>query len=193
MPFPRVIPHSDGAGVIDRAGDGVPASRVGSLGLVLRGADLPALRHGCRVRRRSGGGRPCRCPTACPSSKGPASASPASPPIAASMSPGRSRAAWCSSRAGPARSASVPCNSPAGRCPRHRRGTLGRGRGRRVAGRGPRRSSVTARPGGLCRGATAKPRCSALNRPASSRPRPAAGSGQPPSRFWSRQAAEENF
>jgi NADPH2:quinone reductase len=29
MPFPRVIPHSDGAGTIDRVGDGVPASRFG--------------------------------------------------------------------------------------------------------------------------------------------------------------------
>jgi NADPH2:quinone reductase len=29
MPFPRVIPHSDGAGVVDRVGTGVPASRVG--------------------------------------------------------------------------------------------------------------------------------------------------------------------
>lgn len=29
MAFPRVIPHSDGAGVIDSAGDGVPQSRVG--------------------------------------------------------------------------------------------------------------------------------------------------------------------
>jgi NADPH2:quinone reductase len=29
MPFPRVIPHSDGAGVIDEVGDGVPAARVG--------------------------------------------------------------------------------------------------------------------------------------------------------------------
>lgn len=29
MPYPRVIPHSDGAGVIDRVGEGVPASRVG--------------------------------------------------------------------------------------------------------------------------------------------------------------------
>ncbi len=29
MTFPRVIPHSDGAGVIDRVGVGVPASRVG--------------------------------------------------------------------------------------------------------------------------------------------------------------------
>jgi len=27
--FPRVIPHSDGAGTIDRVGDGVPASRLG--------------------------------------------------------------------------------------------------------------------------------------------------------------------
>jgi NADPH2:quinone reductase len=29
MPFPRVIPHSDGMGVIDAVGDGVPAQRVG--------------------------------------------------------------------------------------------------------------------------------------------------------------------
>lgn len=29
MPFPRVVPHSDGAGTIDAAGKGVPASRVG--------------------------------------------------------------------------------------------------------------------------------------------------------------------
>src|SRR3954468_23276075 len=29
MPYPRVVPHSDGAGVIDAVGDGVPASRVG--------------------------------------------------------------------------------------------------------------------------------------------------------------------
>src|SRR5437016_4636762 len=29
MPYPRVVPHSDGAGTIDRVGDGVPASRVG--------------------------------------------------------------------------------------------------------------------------------------------------------------------
>src|SRR5262245_30295173 len=29
MPYPRVIPLSDGAGVFDRVGDGVPASRVG--------------------------------------------------------------------------------------------------------------------------------------------------------------------
>lgn len=29
MPFPRVVPHSDGAGVIDRVGPGVPQSRLG--------------------------------------------------------------------------------------------------------------------------------------------------------------------
>ena len=29
MPFPRIIPHQDGAGVIDKAGPGVAASRVG--------------------------------------------------------------------------------------------------------------------------------------------------------------------
>ena len=29
LPFPRIVPHSDGAGVIDSVGDGVPAARVG--------------------------------------------------------------------------------------------------------------------------------------------------------------------
>src|SRR5882724_6232406 len=29
MPFPRVIPHSDGAGILEKAGEGVSASRVG--------------------------------------------------------------------------------------------------------------------------------------------------------------------
>lgn len=29
MPFPRIIPHQDGAGVIDAVGDGVPPSRIG--------------------------------------------------------------------------------------------------------------------------------------------------------------------
>jgi NADPH2:quinone reductase len=29
MPFPRVMPHSDGMGVIDAVGDGVPAQRIG--------------------------------------------------------------------------------------------------------------------------------------------------------------------
>jgi len=29
MPYPRVVPHSDGAGIIDGVGDGVPVSRLG--------------------------------------------------------------------------------------------------------------------------------------------------------------------
>ena len=29
LPFPRIVPHSDGAGVIDRVGEGVPPSRIG--------------------------------------------------------------------------------------------------------------------------------------------------------------------
>ena len=28
LPFPRIVPHSDGAGVIDQAGDGVPPARI---------------------------------------------------------------------------------------------------------------------------------------------------------------------
>src|SRR5215207_8980376 len=30
MPYPRVIPHSDGAGVVDAVGDGIDISRVGT-------------------------------------------------------------------------------------------------------------------------------------------------------------------
>ena len=29
MPFPRIVPHSDGAGVIERIGEGVESARVG--------------------------------------------------------------------------------------------------------------------------------------------------------------------
>ena len=43
MPYPRVIPHSDGAGTIDQVGDGVDASWVGK----------QALPHLLRWRARS--------------------------------------------------------------------------------------------------------------------------------------------
>ncbi len=36
--FPRVIPHSDGAGEIDQVGDGVPASRIGERVWIWNGA-----------------------------------------------------------------------------------------------------------------------------------------------------------
>lgn len=38
MPFPRVVPHSDGAGVIDQVGPGVPPSRMGERVWVYQGA-----------------------------------------------------------------------------------------------------------------------------------------------------------
>src|SRR4051812_44364495 len=34
LPYPRVIPHSDGAGVVDAVGDGVDAARIGARGWV---------------------------------------------------------------------------------------------------------------------------------------------------------------
>jgi len=51
MPYPRVIPHSDGAGVIDAVGSGVVRSRVGRRVWVY-GAVLPTLRHCGPVHRR---------------------------------------------------------------------------------------------------------------------------------------------
>ncbi len=29
MPYPRIVPHSDGSGVVDAVGDGVDSARVG--------------------------------------------------------------------------------------------------------------------------------------------------------------------
>jgi NADPH2:quinone reductase len=44
MPYPRVIPHSGGAGSIDLVGEGVPADRSGNG--VPRRAIVPPLWHG---------------------------------------------------------------------------------------------------------------------------------------------------
>jgi NADPH2:quinone reductase len=38
LPFPRIVPHSDGAGVIDQVGEGVPAERLGEPVWVWNGA-----------------------------------------------------------------------------------------------------------------------------------------------------------
>lgn len=44
MPYPRVIPHSDGAGIVERVGEGVPsewvAGRAGANEVVVAGPDL---------------------------------------------------------------------------------------------------------------------------------------------------------
>src|SRR5258708_14154628 len=42
--FPRVIPHSDGAGVIDKVGSGVPPSRAGERGWVWNAPWKPPFR-----------------------------------------------------------------------------------------------------------------------------------------------------
>lgn len=59
MPFPQVIPHSDGAGVIDGVGAGVDPARVGRR---VYGPVLPALWHGRPADRgaRPAGHRPPR-------------------------------------------------------------------------------------------------------------------------------------
>jgi NADPH2:quinone reductase len=116
MPYPRVVPHSDGAGVIDPVRDGVSASRVGErvwcygaqsyrpFGTAAEYAVVPT-------------GHAVPLPAGVLSSRGRASASPASPPTAASTPPGRSPGRWSSFRAGPGRSGCAPSNWPAGPAP----------------------------------------------------------------------------
>src|SRR2546425_7721077 len=53
MPFSKVIPHSDGAGVIDKVGQRVPSSRFRRAGLVLWSAELSPFRQRRGVRRCS--------------------------------------------------------------------------------------------------------------------------------------------
>ncbi len=45
--WPRVIPQSDGAGVIDQVGDGVPKSRIGERVLDLERTVEARVGHGC--------------------------------------------------------------------------------------------------------------------------------------------------
>jgi len=56
MPYPRVIPHSDAAGVIDRVGDGVDSTRLGQR-VDIRGPVLSPVRHRRAVHRRTRGAR----------------------------------------------------------------------------------------------------------------------------------------
>jgi NADPH2:quinone reductase len=72
MPFPRVIPHSDGMGIIDALGEGVDRARVGQrvwLWNLARAAPSapPPRRSACSRRRRS------RYPAACRAKPVPAS------------------------------------------------------------------------------------------------------------------------
>ncbi len=60
--YPRVIPHSDGAGVIDMIGDGVPAAAQRRTRLGLERAMEAAVRHLRRIRGAAGAvcGADCR-------------------------------------------------------------------------------------------------------------------------------------
>ena len=75
LAFPRVIPHSDGAGEIDAVGDGVPKSRLGERVWVWNGQWQRPFGTACRVHRAAGraGGALYRTPRA--SSRAPPSAS----------------------------------------------------------------------------------------------------------------------
>ena len=92
MPYARVIPHSDGAGVVDALGDGVGTEWLGRHG---SGATAPsrtvrsALPPTTRVVPLALG---CRCPTTSRSSRGPASASRRLPRIVVFTSQDQSRA-----------------------------------------------------------------------------------------------------
>ena len=75
LPFPRIVPHSDGAGLIDAVGEGV--ERDGSVSAYGSGT-RPGAAHTAPPRntwlfRRS---RPCRCRTASTSKSAPAWAFP---------------------------------------------------------------------------------------------------------------------
>jgi NADPH:quinone reductase len=74
LPYPRIVPHSDGAGVIDQVGAGVPTERIGQRVWLWNAAWGRAYGSAagfvaCRRRRR------CRCPTTPASKPAPALAS----------------------------------------------------------------------------------------------------------------------
>ena len=116
MPYPRVIPHSDAAGVIDAVGDGVDARRVGQRVWV----------YGAQSYRPFGTAaqytvvpdhRPSPCPTTSATSSARASASPASPRTAPCSPTARSTARRSWSTACSAGSARWPPSSPTGPAP----------------------------------------------------------------------------
>lgn len=113
MPFPRVVPHSDGAGVIDAVGAQVDVHRVGQRVWV----------YGAQSYRPFGTAaqytvvpdhQAAPCPATSVTSWARASASPASPPTAPSSPMARSTADWSWSTEFSAASAPWPPSSPTG-------------------------------------------------------------------------------
>ena len=117
MPYPRVIPHSDAAGVIDAVGDRSRRPPRRAAGVGVRRPVLPPLRHRRPVHRRTRPTWPSRCPTTSATSWARASASPASPPTAPSSPTARSTASSSWSTESSAASAPWPPSSPAGPAP----------------------------------------------------------------------------
>jgi NADPH:quinone reductase-like Zn-dependent oxidoreductase len=116
MPFPRVIPHSDGAGVIDAVGAGVDVHRVGQRVWVY-GAQSTAPSAPPPSTPSYPTTRPRPCPTTSVTSWARASASPASPLTAPSSPTARSTANWSWSTEFSAASAPWPPSSPTGPAP----------------------------------------------------------------------------
>ena len=57
LAFPRIVPHSDGMGVVDAVGEGVPAGRVGERVWVWNGAGARPRHRGAGHRAAAGAGR----------------------------------------------------------------------------------------------------------------------------------------
>ncbi len=131
--FPRVIPHSDGAGEIEAVGEGVSPARVGERVWVWNG----------QWRRAFGTAAqsivlPAAQAVPLPANDllrpAPVSAFPPIPPIRRWCSRARAKARRCSSRPAPARSATTPSSSPRNGGDRHHHRQLAR-EGRARAGR----------------------------------------------------------
>src|SRR5215218_5940537 len=111
--YPRVIPHSDGAGTIEEVGEGISSSRVGQrvwvwgaqsgrpFGTAAQYTALPETQA-------------VPCPTGSASRRGPPSASQLARPTAASSPTGASQARWYWCRAVPGRWVASPSRSRSG-------------------------------------------------------------------------------
>ena len=121
MPFPRVIPHSDAAGVIDSVGTGVEPSRVGQRVWVFGAQSYRPFGTAAELTVVPNLGR-SGSPTTCPTRSVRASASPESPLTGPSSSTVRSTAPPCSCTACSAASGRSQGSSPRGAARRDRHG-----------------------------------------------------------------------
>ena len=134
--WPRVIPHSDGAGVIDQVGDGVPKSRIGERVWVWNGQWKRAFGTAAEYIALPAA-QAVKLPDKVSFEEGACLGIPAMTAYPRRRARRRPRAARCWLPAAPARSANTPSSSPRRRArDRHRHRVLaregqGRARGRR--------------------------------------------------------------